>query len=115
MVHWFAGDSMVGMGPAAEESLGHVGLAVFLLVVGLAAGLITSTGIFVAYIVTREEYLLDLVRVGFGGGGWRAGRAGTRFVHGRGRMTVDLRIPTIPGRIKSVFHRLRRGRWWWWW
>eukprot|EP00904_Undaria_pinnatifida_P012140 jgi/Undpi1/8056/HiC_scaffold_24.g10528.m1 len=56
----FALVGMVGMGPAAEESLGHVGLAVFLLVVGLAAGLITSTGIFVAYIVTREEYLLDL-------------------------------------------------------
>ena len=53
---------MVGMGPAAEESLGHVGLAIFLLIVSLAAGLITSTGTFVAYIVTRQEYLLDLVR-----------------------------------------------------
>ncbi|CAN0270020.1 unnamed protein product, partial [Laminaria digitata] len=56
----FAMVGMVGMGPAAEESLGHVGLAIFLLVVSLAAGLITSTGTFVAYIVTRQEYLLDL-------------------------------------------------------
>lgn len=56
----FALVGMVGMGPAAEESLGHVGLAIFLLVVSLAAGLVTSTGTFVAYIVTRQEYLLDL-------------------------------------------------------
>ncbi|CAM9947619.1 unnamed protein product [Ascophyllum nodosum] len=51
---------VLGMGPAVEESLGHVGMAVFLVVVSLASGLITSTGIFVAYIVTRLEYLLDL-------------------------------------------------------
>lgn len=53
---------VVGLAPAAEESLGHVGLGVFVLVVGLASGFVTSVGVFVGYIITREEYLLDLVR-----------------------------------------------------
>lgn len=53
---------IIGMGPVVEASLGHIGLAVYLLLVGLASGLVTSTGIFFAYIVTRQEYLLDLVR-----------------------------------------------------
>lgn len=50
------------MAPTAEESLGHVGMAVTLVVVSLSSGLVTSAGIFFAYIVTRQEYLLDLVR-----------------------------------------------------
>ncbi|CAN0075280.1 unnamed protein product [Hapterophycus canaliculatus] len=53
---------VVGLGPAAEDSLGHLGLGVFVLCVGLASGFVTSVGVFVAYIVTRQEYLLDLVR-----------------------------------------------------
>lgn len=53
---------VVGMGPAAEDSLGHLGLAVFLFVVSVVSGIVTSIGIFFAYIVTRQEYLLDLVR-----------------------------------------------------
>ena len=34
-----------------------------------------------------------------GGGGY------TQFVHGRSRMTIDPRIPTIPGRSTSGFHQ----------
>ena len=30
------------------------------------------------------------------------------IMHGRGRMTVDPRIPTIPGRSTLGFHRLGR-------
>lgn len=52
---------MVGLAPAAEDSLGHVGLGVFVLLVGLASGFVTSVGVFVGYIITRQEYLLDLV------------------------------------------------------
>eukprot|EP00903_Cladosiphon_okamuranus_P017540 g16154.t1 len=51
---------VVGLAPAAEDSLGHVGLGVFVLSVGLVSGFVTSMGVFVGYIVTREEYLLDL-------------------------------------------------------
>ena len=36
---------------------------------------------------------------GAGGGG------GTQFVHGRSRMTIDPRIPTMPGRSTSGFHQ----------
>lgn len=60
---------IVGLGPGAEDSLGSLGLAVYLLVVSVVSGLVTSTGIFFAYIVTREEYLLTLVR----GGRWFRG------------------------------------------
>ena len=30
---------------------------------------------------------------------------GTQFVHGRSRMTIDPRIPTMPGRSTSGFHQ----------
>lgn len=53
---------IVGLGPAAEDNLGCVGLLAFFVIVSLASGIVTSTGIFFAYIVTRQEYLLDLVR-----------------------------------------------------
>ena len=36
---------------------------------------------------------------GVGGGG------GTPLVHGRGRMTIDPRIPTMPGQSTSGFHQ----------
>ena len=36
---------------------------------------------------------------GQGGGG-----RGSQFVHGRSRMTIDPRIPTVPGRSTSGFH-----------
>lgn len=62
---------VVGLAPAAEDSLGHVGLAAFVLCVALASGFVTSAGVFVTYIVTRQEYLLDLVRAGEGEGGER--------------------------------------------
>ena len=48
-----------------------------------------------------------------GGGRWRKegeseggkGRGGcTQFVHGHSRMTIDPRIPTIPGRRTLGFH-----------
>ena len=32
----------------------------------------------------------------------------TQFVHGRSRMTIDPRIPTMPGRSMSGFHQLGR-------
>ena len=38
-------------------------------------------------------------RDGIGGGGC------TQFVHGRSRMTIDARIPTMPGRSTSGFHQ----------
>ena len=57
-----------------------------------------------------------IVRGGVGGvqSGW-----GGRVMHSRSRMTIDLRIPTIPGRSTSYFHRpsvhgyhqARRGVW----
>ena len=34
----------------------------------------------------------------------------TRFMHGRSRMTVDPRTPTMPGRSASGFHRPGRHR-----
>ena len=44
-----------------------------------------------------------------GGGDARDARGGegggcTYFVHGRSRMTIDPRIPTMPGRSTSGFH-----------
>ena len=33
------------------------------------------------------------------------GEGGAQFVHGRSRMTVDLGIPTMPGRSTSSFHQ----------
>ena len=40
------------------------------------------------------------------GGGKGVGRGGrTQFVHGRSRMTIDPRIPTMPGRSTSGFHQ----------
>ncbi|CAM9768180.1 unnamed protein product, partial [Ectocarpus fasciculatus] len=51
---------VAGLGPAAEDSLGHLGLGAFVLCVGLASGFVTSCGVFMGYIVTRQEYLLDL-------------------------------------------------------
>ena len=52
-----------------------------------------------------------------GGEGGRGG--GTRFVHGRSRMTIDPRIPTMPGRStwgfhhpgRHCLHQARSGRW----
>ena len=45
------------------------------------------------------------------------GRGGcTQFVHGRSRMTIDPRIPTMPGRSTSGFHRpgvVEGGGWKW--
>ena len=35
----------------------------------------------------------------------RGGGGCTQFVHGRSRMTIDLRIPTMPGRSTSGFHQ----------
>ena len=35
----------------------------------------------------------------------RGGWGGAQFVHGRSRMTVDPRIPTVPGRSMSGFHQ----------
>lgn len=52
---------IVGMGPAAEESLGRVGLGVFMVMVAAASGMVASCGVFVAYVITRQEYLLALV------------------------------------------------------
>ena len=43
-----------------------------------------------------------------GGEKWDGGsgvREGTQFVHGRSRMTMDPRIPSMPGRSMSVFHQ----------
>ena len=40
---------------------------------------------------------------GDGGGGGRGGC--TQFVHGRGRLAIDLRIPTMPGRSTSGFRQ----------
>ena len=37
----------------------------------------------------------------FRGGGGQC----TQFVHGRSRMTIDPRIPTMPGRSTSGFHQ----------
>ena len=37
------------------------------------------------------------------GGGGGGARGDTQFVHGRSRMTVDPRIPTLPGRSTSGF------------
>ncbi|CAM9294258.1 unnamed protein product [Ectocarpus sp. 12 AP-2014] len=51
---------VAGLGPAAEDSLGHLGLGAFVLCVGLVSGFVTSCGIFMGYIITRQEYLLDL-------------------------------------------------------
>ena len=39
------------------------------------------------------------------GVGRRRGVPGTQFVHGRSRMTIDPRIPTMPGRSTSGFHQ----------
>ena len=36
------------------------------------------------------------------------GRGCTLFVHSRSRMTIDPRIPTMPGRSTSGFHQLGR-------
>ena len=52
-----------------------------------------------------------LLRRSTGGGGGQ----GTQFVHGRSRMTIDPRIPTVSGRSRSGFHQpgrhcLRRAR-----
>ena len=38
------------------------------------------------------------------GGKLGGGEGGTQFVHGRSRMTIDPRIPTMPGRSTSDFH-----------
>ena len=41
------------------------------------------------------------------GDGWGGGDGGggcTQFVHGRSLMTIDPRIPTVPGRSTSDFH-----------
>ena len=40
-------------------------------------------------------------------GGGRGG--GSQFVHGRGRMTIDPRTPTMPGRSMSGFTNQERG------
>ena len=37
--------------------------------------------------------------------GGREGGGGTQCVHGRSRMTIDPRIPTMPGRSTSGFHQ----------
>ena len=49
-------------------------------------------GIFYSVIANQRQPL--------GGGG-----GGTQFVHGRSRMTIDARIPTMPGRSTSGFHQ----------
>ena len=40
-----------------------------------------------------------------GGGAGGRGRGGVHFVHGGSRMTVDPRIPTLPGWSASCFHQ----------
>ena len=48
----------------------------------------------------------SVVRFQNGGrGGGRGGRRRTQFVHGRSHMTIDPRIPTIPGRSTTGFHQ----------
>ena len=42
----------------------------------------------------------EMIRGGIGGGG-----GCTQFVHGRSRMTIDPRIPTMPGRRTSGFYQ----------
>ena len=37
-----------------------------------------------------------------------AAEGGTQFVHGRSRLTIDPRIPTMPGRSTSAFHQSGR-------
>ena len=40
------------------------------------------------------------------GGDWGGkGGGGTQFVHGRSRLTIDSRIPTVPGPSTSSFHQ----------
>ena len=43
---------------------------------------------------------------------WRDGEVGGVLIimHGRSRMTIDSRIPTMPGRSPSGFHRPGRHR-----
>ena len=48
-----------------------------------------------------EGGLVSKIAGGTGGGG----AGGTQLVHGRGRMTIDPCIPTMPGRSTSGFHR----------
>ena len=43
------------------------------------------------------------------GGGWGGGGGCTHATHGRNRMTIDPRIPTMPGRSMLSFHRRGRG------
>ena len=45
---------------------------------------------------------------GVEGGGERGGGGCTQFVHDRSRMSIDPRIPTMPGRSTSGFHKPRR-------
>mmetsp|Transcript_6453 Transcript_6453/g.9688 ORF Transcript_6453/g.9688 Transcript_6453/m.9688 type:complete len:360 (-) Transcript_6453:34-1113(-) len=55
--------SVVGVafyGPKAENFIGSVYLAVYLLFVSLFCGVVTSVAIFVLYVITREEYLLSI-------------------------------------------------------
>ena len=47
---------------------------------------------------------MDAARRRGGGGG------GSQFVHGRSRVTIDLRNPTMPGRSTSGFQGGERGR-----
>ena len=47
-----------------------------------------------------------VVRGGGSGGIRGMGRGVTQFVHGRSRMAIDPRIPTMPGRSTSGFHQL---------
>ena len=50
----------------------------------------------------QPRQLLRLLQISGGGEG---GGGGTQFVHGRSRMTIDPRIPTMPGRSTSGFHQ----------
>ena len=42
------------------------------------------------------------IRIPLWGGG------GTQFLHGRSHMTMDPRVPTVPGRSTSGFHQSGR-------
>ena len=49
--------------------------------------------------------------LGGGAGGGAGGGGGTQFVLGRSRMTIDPRIPTMPGRSTSAFHEPGKHCW----
>ena len=76
----------------------------------------TNCYVTIAFISRSKLYNLTRWKGMEGGGGWREGGKGRnyysvlRIIHGRRRMTIDPRIPTMPGRSTSGFHRPGRHR-----